>query len=164
MPINILLPVDRLRVRLESPELIQALGNDLAQRLAQNAPVASGATSRALSHVGQPQRTATGWQIGVGNAQALGEPNAPITPSGQLRAFYSYLESTGVKVRYTDWFGLSRPNKEAYETFRRTIGGWDANTAFYAWIQNSRSHFLDRALDEFRQDAPDIIRGYLKSK
>ncbi len=79
--------------RLQSPELIESLGQSLAESLSSNAPVASGATARALAPVGEPERTTMGWWMGVGNDEAVGSKDTQ-APRGTLRAFFDYLENS----------------------------------------------------------------------
>ncbi len=171
MPIQIVIEsAGRLISKLESPELITTLGNLLAQRLSGAAPVSSGATQRALSVVGQPQKTETGWKIGVGSGRDTGQPE-DASPHGTLRAFYDYLESTGVRVRRTAWSGLSRDNKLRLEQERRAgrFGGKGPTYANYLWVQNfgnpvariGGTHFLERAVEDFREEAGEVIRQYL---
>jgi hypothetical protein len=68
----------------------KACGNDvaaeltglhLADALADNAPVDTGATSRALAHVGEPEKTPGGWAIGVGDKPKTRSPDEPARPS-----------------------------------------------------------------------------------
>ena len=142
MPVTVSIPVpklNRLLDKLESPELIQRLGADLAQRLSDNSPHASGATSRAWLHLGKPERIPNGWAIGVGSGDAFGDRNQS-APSGTLRAFFDYLDNAGIEFNgYTDWWGLSKDNKTLLEQRRRAgkFGGRDADYAPYMWVQDA---------------------------
>ncbi len=156
--------------RLESSKLIERLGADFAQRLSDNAPVVSGATQRALSVVGEPERIPGGWRIGVGDGQAVGSKDTP-APRGTLRAFFDYLENAGIDFRgYTYWRGLSREDKTLLEQGGRAgmFGGRGQDYANYMWVQNygnararvTAQHFLEHGIAQWRSHVPDIVRSY----
>ena len=162
--------LNRLLDKLESSELIEKLGADLAQRLADNSPVASGATARAWRHLGTPQRIPGGWSIGVGSGDAFGSKDEP-APRGTLRAFYDYLDNAGIDFNgYTDWWGLSRENKSLLEQGRRAgkFGGRGQDYANYMWVQNygnakakvTGTHFIEKSIQQWRSEVPDIVRSY----
>jgi hypothetical protein len=109
----------------------------------------------------------------VGDASKTGKPEDQ-APTGTLRAFFDYLQSTGWKGRYTDWWGLSPENKEKLETERRggKFGGLGPNYANYIWVQNygnakagiKRKEFIEKSLEEFRKEAKRIIGDYIATK
>lgn len=148
------------------------IGYSLATALIEAAPVDTGATVNALSYVSEPSRTATGWEIGVGDKSKTGDESTP-APRGTLREFYDYLEGTGRVWRYTDWWGLSRANKRLLAEGRRAglWGGRGVDYANYMWVQNAGNskagivgtHFLERALDQWRGQASQIIQDYLNA-
>lgn len=164
-----------IQQKLESPDLIVALAKSMSGHLVDAFGTSglqsdSGATVSALSKIGEPEKTATGWAIGVGDGDAVGSENTP-APRGTLRAFYNYLAESGRVWRYTDWWGMSRANKRLLANARRAglFGGRGADYANYMWVQNAGNakagvrahHFIEAGLQAWRQDAPDIIRKHL---
>ena len=160
----------QLQIKFNSPGLAMQLGYSLATALLENAPVDTGATASAVSRVTDPERTATGWSIGVGDKTKTGDESTP-APRGTLRAFYNYLEGTGRDFRYSNWRGLSKDNKTLLAQGRRAglFGGRGIDYANYMWIQNSGNaeagitgtHFLEHALEQWRGQASQIIQDYL---
>jgi hypothetical protein len=175
MPVTVTLtnPLERLQQKLDrlnsSPELIEKLGADLSKRLSDNSPVDTGATARAFKHIGQPTKIVNGWKIGMGSGEAFGSEDEP-APCGTLRAFYSYLESQGVEVRYTDWRNMEPAHQDRLAQARRKglYGGRGVDYANYMWIQNAGNsrahirplHFIEKSITEFRSSVGDIIREY----
>lgn len=161
-----LIQMDR---KLNSPDLAIQLAQDLSSKLVASAPVETGATKAALSKIGEPQRTATGWTIGVGDKEQTGSEGES-APRGTLRAFFDYLAASGLPVRPSNWWGLSSDNKALLLQGRRTgkFGGRGAMYANYMWIQNRGNAiagirgtmFIDRAILEWRANVPNVIRGY----
>lgn len=170
---------DRLRqlqAKLQSPDLITHLGLGLAENLVNEAPMDTGATKLALGKISEPNKTAIGWQIGVGDKTKTGDESTP-APRGTLEAFYKYLgvddeeSNIGRVWRITNWWGMSRANKDLLAQGRRAglWGGRGIDYANYMWVQNSgnseagitSTHFLERALEQWRGQASQIIQDYL---
>lgn len=152
---------------LDSPELIESLGQLLAEELGARAPVASGAARDALTVVWPAEKTSTGWAIGVGDASLTGKPSDP-TPRGTLREFFN--DNPG--VRPSAWKYLSYLNKMRLETARRAegkYGGRGARYANYIWVQefgNNRAGvvarpFMAEAEEAWRSKAQTMVGDYL---
>lgn len=177
--------IQGIRQKMESPDLIVELGNSMAANLvgsfnASGLTSQSGATVRALSKVGEPERTANGWRIGVGDGEAAGKEGQP-APRGTLRAFYDYIEgglegyagATGRVHKYTDWWGMSSANKRLLEQGRRAglFGGRGPDYANYLWVQdkgNARARitakpFIDIGVGMWRESAPDIVNRHFNA-
>ena len=162
----------RLEQKLNSPDLIVALGTDLATSLVAEAQFnrPTGATAAALSVVSAPDRTSTGWSIGVGDKSKTGDRNEP-APTGTLRDFFTYLERTGVSIRPTNWWGLPRDLKEQLAVERRggKFGGRGGGYANYMWVQNYGNSkagivgtgFLERGVQRWTERANETVRRYL---
>jgi hypothetical protein len=155
---------------LDSPELIIELGNSLTEHLAagfagSGLQSRSGATVAALSYVGQPEPSADGWSIGVGNADAAGSESDP-APQGVLSAFQE-----NNKLRPSPWYQMEQTYKDKLESLRRSgmYGGRGPMYANYLWVQdrgNSKAfidahNYIDPSVEAWRQEAPDIVNRYL---
>jgi len=159
-----------IKGRFESPELIQQLGQSLADDLGL-AFMASGLTSRsgagfkAITTVNEPEKTANGWKIGVGDRKALGDENQT-APRGTLRAFFE----DNPTIRPSPWRGIPQSYKEKLEAMRRAgmYGGRGPDYANYMWVQNRGSgeahiagrHFIETGLNRWRGRVPDIINQW----
>lgn len=167
--------IEGIKQKIESPDMIVALGQSLSRHLVESFSESglnseSGATVRALSKVGEPERTSDGWRIGVGDGEAAGSENTP-TPRGTLRAFYDYLAQSGRVWRYTDWWGMSRANKRLLADARRVglFGGRGMDYANYMWVQNNGNgvakvkahHFIESGIQAWRSEVPDIVNQHL---
>lgn len=127
----------------------------------------------ALGHVGKPERTATGWAIGVGDPKKLGKKDTP-APRGTLRDFFQYLADSGMDYRITDWWGLPPEHKQLLATMRRggKFGGQGAESAPYMWVQNYGNakarvparYFIEESIADWRTDVPDIVRAFSAKK
>jgi len=160
----------RLQRKLESPDLIQQLGETLADSLQQGFDASglksdSGATKNALSKVGQPQRTGSGWSIGVGDARRLGEPNET-APHGTLREFFRDFPEAFAPA----WKYIPQAYQEKLAQMRRAgmYGGRGPDYAHYAWAQergSARAFIPQRAFIEygrgmFAARATRIVEAY----
>jgi hypothetical protein len=156
--------------KLDSPDLIIELGESLAGHLkdgfaASGLQSRSGATIAALTYVGQPESSGTGWSIGVGDANAAGsESDSP--PRGVLKAFQQ-----DNSLRPSPWKDMPQTYKDKLESLRRSgmYGGRGPMYANYLWVQDRGSaeayisghNYLDPAVAAWRQEVPSIINGYL---
>jgi hypothetical protein len=170
--------ISGLKRQFNSPDLIQELGQALSDNLVEAFTASglnsrSGATVEALSVVGEPQRTGTGWNIGVGNKEALGNENES-APRNTLREFYDSIGGgTGQVRKYANWQGLSDSNKALLEQGRRAglFGGRGPKYANYMWIQNKGNpkaiitgrHFIEQGVASFQSQAPNIINEWWAS-
>jgi len=162
--------IQSIEVKFNSPGLVMQLGYSLANSLLKNTPIDTGAAERALTYVGEPERTSTGWSIGVGDKSRTGDKDDP-APSGTLRDFFTYLKQSGVKVRPSNWWGLPGELKQKLAAERRAgkFGGRGEGYANYIWVQNygnakagiTATHFIEKSLDEFRANSDRIIGDYL---
>lgn len=166
--------IEGIRRKLDSPDLIQQLGNSLAQALKEGFQSSglqsrSGATVAALSFVGEPERVGNGWRIGVGNADEAGHPEDP-APSGTLRQFFQ----DNPVLRPTPWRRIPPDYKEQLEVMRRAgmYGGRGPSYANYLWVQNYGSsgaeiegrNYIDPAIDQWRQQVPEMIQEYFRAQ
>lgn len=162
-----------LRGRLNSPDLVTQIGRGLSDQLKESFTDSglisrSGATLRALSFVGEPQRIGNAWTIGVGSREDLGEENQP-APTGTLRAFFG----DNPELYPTPWKGIPQSYQEKLAQLRRTglYGGRGATYANYMWVQNAGApsayitgrHFIESALAQWRSDVPNIISEWWTS-
>jgi len=172
--------------QMDSPELVEQLGQALSEELVKAFTTSglksqSGATVRALSVVGRPERWANqyggGWRITVGDDDALGDKrDKPM--KGTLASFYSYLEgqleSEGPVIPYTPWKPIPDKYKRLLEQGRRAgmFGGKGPNYANYMWTQNYGStkadivgrHFIEAGVQNFRVRAGDIVDDFVRRR
>lgn len=150
-------------------ELGQALSNDLVEAFrASGLKSISGATVAALSVVNEPERTASGWKIGVGDQEALGDENEP-APEGTLRAFVKDFSLKPVRA----WKYLDNDAKQTLAIMRRAgqYGGKGWKYANYMWVQNKgnpRAHidgrgFIEAGVAKFQAEAPELINNWWTS-
>lgn len=165
--------IDGLRGKFNSPDLVQSLGNALAEDLVQafqesGLQSQSGATVRALSYVGEPERSGNAWRIGVGDKDALGNEYDP-APRGTLRQFFN--DNPGLKP--TPWRAIPPAYKQQLELMRRAgmYGGRGPNYANYMWVQNAGNSaagisghgFIEMGLSTWRGQVPDLINEWWQS-
>lgn len=172
--------IQEIEQKLNSPDLIQQLGESLAESLKQGflssgLQSQSGATVAALTFVGEPEQTGNGWRIGVGNAEEAGHPEDP-APTGTLRAFFNDFQRAfpGSNLRPTEWRRIPPDFKTLLEAERRAgmYGGRGPMYANYLWAQNYGSGaahiaphgYIDPALESWRQQVPDMIREYFRAQ
>jgi len=163
--------IEGIKRKIESPDLIVELGNSLSQNLvaavgSSGLSSKSGSIVKALSKVGEPERTPTGWRIGVGDAKATGLPSDP-APRGTLRAFFT--DNPG--VRPSPWRGIPPNYQDVLERMRRAgmYGGRGADYANYMWVQdkgNTKAHisprgFINTGFTTWKAQVPGIIERHL---
>jgi len=165
--------IEGIRQRVESPDMIVALGNSLSNHLVESLESSgltsrSGATVRALSFVGKPERTSSGWRIGVGDKSATGLPSDS-APRGTLRAFFDDHKD----IKPSKWRYMKQSTKDILEGMRRAgmYGGRGQNYANYMWVQDKGDMsdkvripargFVNTGLTAFRSEAPNIIQSHL---
>ncbi len=170
--------VQNLESRIVTPELVQELGNRLAEKLVDGFNSSglvsrSGATVAALSSVGEPVQRGNGWSIGVMDASAAGHPEDE-APRGTLRDFFTDMRRAYPQdnLRPSPWKDIPQTYKDFLEAERRSgmYGGRGPDYANYLWVQdegNARiyipSHpYIARSVDEWKAEAPDIIERHVK--
>lgn len=164
--------IEILERKLNSPDLILALGSDLASALgdayeSSGLRVVSGAGIRALTYIGEPERSGNGWTIGVGDRGALGDEGDP-APRGVLRQFQ---EDNG--LRPSPWKYMLQSYKDKLETMRRSgmYGGRGPLYANYMWVQDQGNatayitgrNLIDNGVSVWRSRADDIVSEWWES-
>jgi len=195
MPVSSLLQrvVNRITVkvnRLTDPNLARQLGQELANDIvgeyfASGMSSQTGNTVDALSHVGQPEKTALGWKIGVvGNKSRTGEPSAS-SPKGTIRDFIEWYNKQqsypkffikgGIPSQFA-WWMLSRFQKQVLQQ-QRLAGRFGGESAAgvgrvpYVWgheqgnpAANIRGRrFIENGTAKWRQRVPSIINEWYRS-
>lgn len=169
--------INKIRGRdKQDAEMLRLLAVDLVYRLRDYTPVQSGAMQTALSYISQPKKSAGGWTIGVGNAELLGNKDLS-APKGTIKSFLKdfpkYKSYRKLSQPSMAWWYLSPEGKQVLDDQRMMgkYGGVGATYARYVWTQNegnpnvgiTAKHFIEKALDEWRQNAPSIVQAVINA-
>lgn len=171
--------VEGIRRKVNTPDLIIELGDALVARLsyytsgAPGVKPQSGALQDALTFMGAAQQTTSGWSIGVGKKEFLGDSSIA-SPQGTIAEFLSdypkYRRKRNNPQKKNAWWDLPKEAKDRLDSDRMTgkYGGIGAQFARYVWAQNDGAvgasivgrHFIEKAIDEWKQEVPSIVKQY----